>query len=349
MLRSRSLFFVTFVTALGCSRSRPAPPAVDAGPFAPARVETVAPSGPPADASAKRSEADASVPASRPRCNDPARVVQLGTVKEPASFEGELLVAGNQALDPETLTPRPRPRTKRPPVPDQYEYRRQGRYYDAAGGVGLLESETGEVQVVDLASRRGLLTIESCAPGGAINILLSGTGRFVVCWSNRFGAVVTPVRGKRDDAIAWGDLGGQVSGLELAPNDTYAVALADLAWADRKERKNAQWFAIDPPPSLAPVTRPPRNLAPIPYEWQPPESPGEPRRRWPREVSLAFCGDGDIFALVIGGKLIVFRGADGERLAEAPVLAGGDLSFSGSGRYVSQTRGKATTVFRLEP
>jgi hypothetical protein len=322
---------------------------VDAAPLAPAAVEAVVPPVPSADASATRSEADASVRVSRPRCNDPARVVQLGTVKEAASFEGELLVAGEQALDPEALAPRPRPRTKRPPVPDQYEYRRQGRYYDAAGGVGLLEGDTGGVQLVDLASRRRLMAIESCAPGGAINILLSGTGRFVVCESNRFGVVVTPVRGKRDGAITWGDLGGQVSGLNLAPDDTYAVVLADQAWVDRQERKNAQWFAVDPPPSLAPVTHAPRNLAPIQYEWQPPESPGEPRRRWPREVSLAFCGDGEIFALVIGGKLIVFRGADGERLAEVPVLAGGDLSFSGSGRYVSQTRGRATTVFRLEP
>jgi hypothetical protein len=322
---------------------------VDAAPLSPARVEAVVPSVPSADASAKRSEADASARASRSRCNDPARVVQLGTVKQGASFEGELLVADEQALDPETLTPRPRPRTKRPPVPELGEYRRQGRYYDAAGGVGLLEGDTGGVQVVDLASRRSLMRIESCAPGGAIEILLSGTGRFVVCDSNRFGVVVTPVRGKRDGAISWGDLGSQVSGLRLAPDDTYAVVLADQAWVDRTERKNAQWLAIDPPPSLAPVTRPPRDLAPIPYEWQPPEAPGEPRRRWPREISLAFCGDGELFALVIGGKLIVFRGADGERLAEVPVMAGGDLSFSGSGRYVSQTRGRATTVFRLEP
>jgi hypothetical protein len=64
---------------------------------------------------------------------------------------------------------------------------------------------------------------------------------------------------------------------------------------------------------------------------------------------VAFCGDGLLFATSGEKELTVYRGRDGNRLAGALAMKGGNISFSASGQYLSQTRGAATTVFRLEP
>ena len=69
----------------------------------------------------------------------------------------------------------------------------------------------------------------------------------------------------------------------------------------------------------------------------------------PPIVPVAFCGEGQLFAIVTRHDLVIHRGKDGARLASARAMPGGGIEFSASGRYVLFTRAGAATVYRLDP
>jgi hypothetical protein len=66
-------------------------------------------------------------------------------------------------------------------------------------------------------------------------------------------------------------------------------------------------------------------------------------------VPFAFCGDGQLFAIVTRRDLVIHRGSDAKQLASARAMPGGSIAFSRSGRYILFTRAGAATVYRLDP
>jgi len=322
-----------------CSRSPAGPP--DAKPVTTPAATT--------EGRADASKAESPQPrdagrAPRPDCAEPATLVQLGTVRDVVAFEGNVLVGERRCYDPETLAVTPR--MAKPAEPERPK--KQGRYAEVAGGRGLIantDDEAADVRlggsavVEDVATRKRLLAIDFCAAGGSWTYRLSRTGRFLICDSNRAGQTLWDLTARHpspDDEVTWPPDGrGGDEGLALSPNDAYAVSVPVLSWGGGlPTRASITYFDLDKHTSMA-LARAPNPEASAPVVANP--------------YDVAFCGDGLLFATSGEKELTVYRGRDGNRLAGALAMKGGNISFSASGQYLSQTRGAATTVFRLEP
>ena len=265
----------------------------------------------------------------RADCAEPKKLTQLATVNEEAKFAGELLEGDAHAYDPETGAAHPlgpKPVVKAPPST-------KGRYAQVADGWGLIWNDgDANAKVEDVATKKKSFDFTPCAAGGAWGFSLSTTGRFLICSSNRSG----------DSFFDLGNGGKELAapsggGVMLSPNDAYAVAFPTLLWAtDQPTRASITYFDLD--------THKSRDLAKAAHLDMP---TGEPNQKM-NPYSVSFCGAGTLFVASTDTEVVVYRGKDGARLAAAPALKGGQVSFSQSGKYLSQSRNGKTTVFRLD-
>lgn len=316
--------------------SKPAPSSSSSSSTAPPLAPTTATTASAPSVGAIE-EADSGSAAPRVKwttCEIPKGLVQRGTVKERASFVGDVLVSDKSGYDPETLKP-----VKAPPKakPDD-EPRPLGKYADVEGAHGVVvnPAEPGAT-VENTTTHAPILKItHSCAAGGAMDFVLSRTGRFLICVSSREGQTLWDLSvGKPDPnkPVAFDKDDTSDPGLMLAPSDAYGVLVPVIAFGTGAITRAAIAFTkLD--------GKPPKALTPATLSTDV-ETPNEP-------FTVAFCGDGSIFATAGDKELGVYRGADGTKITSAPSLRGGTVSFSASGRYLSQTRGTATTVYRLE-
>jgi hypothetical protein len=273
--------------------------------------------------------------ASRGACGPPSRIVSLGTVNEEAHFEGDVLVGEKHAYDPETLAVRAKPKHADPP-------RSTGRYAAMGGAVGIVRGpEWPTITLEDTATKKVLRVVQTCAAAGGPPpaLSLSTTGRFLICRASRTADFVFETRsnGDRDPALSRGP-----NDVSLAPNDRYAIAVPVRSWLTLEPTgPEVLYFDLDA-----------RSSKPIAHA-----EPKVPTNRWDidkNSFGVSFCGIGELFAISLDREVVVYRGADGARLASAPATKGRGTSFDAAGRYVSQTRGDpetgwATTVFRLVP
>ena len=266
---------------------------------------------------------------SRVNCEEPTRLVQLGTVKEVAAFQDELLAGKRHVYDPETLAESPPLSAK--PAPST----KTNRYAEVAGGFGLVVAD-GMPLVENADTQESVQKPQiPCNAGGTFAYSLSQTGRFLICNSNRSGISVIDLRAPPPKTgFPWTELG---EGTFLSPNDEYVVRVPVIDWGTGEPTtQDVVHVDLDSKRS--------KKIAPAPLQRLHEENPVLPANPY----SVAFCADGSIFVASAGREVAVFRGRDGSRLASAPSMKGGTVSFSASGRYVSQTRGNETTIFRLE-
>lgn len=272
---------------------------------------------------------DAATTATREDCAEPKKLTQLVTVKEKARFTGETLEGATHDFDPETGAPSPlatKPIAKpQPSTPSPYT--------QVAGGWGLIfKDQESDAKVEDVATKKKIMTFSGCAAGGSWVYALSTTGRFLICTSNRSGDRFYDL-GHGGKEIK--DVGGE--GIALAPNDGYAVAVPVVMWGNGEaSRTSITYFNLDTHKSAAVAKAAHLDLP-----------TGEPTPH-SNPYAVNFCGDGALFVASGDQEVVVSRGKDGARLAAAPALKGGDVSFSRSGKYISQTRDQKTTVFRLD-
>lgn len=271
---------------------------------------------------------DAAV-AARENCAEPKKLTQLATVNEEAHFTGESLEGSAHAYDPETGAAHdvgPKPIVNAPKTPP-------GRYAQVAGGWGLIwKEEEGDAKVEDVATRKKVFAFPPCTAGGTWVYALSTTGRFLICSSNRSGETFFELaRG----AKAISDVSGE--GIMLAPNDSYAVAVPVNMWGSGEAtRTSITYFNLDTHKSV--------TLAKAAHLDMPTSEPTPKTNPY----TAAFCGAGSLFVASADSEVVVYRGKDGARLAAAPAMKGGLVSFSQSGKYLSQSRSGKTTVFRLD-
>ncbi len=278
------------------------------------------------------SVADAAVDASvaaREDCAEPTKLTQLVTVNEDAQFYEETLEGGAHDFDPETGVASahvPRPLVKpKPSAPS--------RYAQVAGGWGLIwKKGESDAKVEDVATRKKIMQFPACAAGGFWSYFLSSTGRFLVCAGNRGGDSFFDLEHGGKEVT---DVGGE--GVELSPDDHYVVGVPVVMWGNgQPSRATIRYFNLD--------THKSHDVATAVHLDEP---NGDPNARV-NPYFAAFCGDGALFAASADNEVVVARGKDGQRLAAAPALKGGVVSFSQSGKYISQTRDHKTTVFRLD-
>jgi hypothetical protein len=336
-LLGRTPFAALFLfLGTACSKSNPAPAPVPPPASASPSVAAVSPEK-LLDAEALPLLGDASAPVDF-HCAEPSRLVQLGTVKEKASFRGELVAGARRAYEPEHLGPR-----EVPPLPPAPAVKLSKRYREVAGGVGLIHDDEGYTAIVeDVATRRKLTDVQACTARGVPPAFsLSSTGRFVLCQADDSTSLTesrpTHSKKRRELMEACSD-----GGLSLAPDDGYGVTVPTLwAFGDEPTRTSVLWCDWDAMTS--------REIASAPH----PKRLGWDGARAGNAFGVAFC-EKALFAVSLEKEIVVFRGRDATRLAGAPAHQGGDLSFSASGRYLSQSRGNddtgwATTIYRLEP
>jgi hypothetical protein len=264
----------------------------------------------------------------------PSHMVQLGTVQGEAHFEGDVLVGNEHAYDPETLVPRTKPRLPA-------NARTPDRYAEVAGGVGLVKGPDWpfpqSVTLEDTATKKTLRVVETCAAAGGPPpaFWLSKTGRFLICEGTRGGDSVFDSRSNGERDLSRGP-----KDLTLSPNDRYAISVPVPSWLTLEPtRTEVVYFDLDADTSKAIASAEPKVPTNV---WRIDKNP----------FGVSFCGDGKLFALSLEREIVVYRGADGARLASAPAVDGRETSFDAACRYVSQTRGdpttgRATTVFRL--
>jgi hypothetical protein len=264
-------------------------------------------------------------------------LTQLGTVNDVARFSGESLVGQKHAYDPETLA-----ESAPPPPPKSSNAITPSRYASVVNGVGLIvPRERGGARVEDVTTRKSIVTVGICNAGGLWTYSLSTTGRFLICDSNRAGLTLWDLHaahpsGDKSFDFGWKD-GPVGEGLFIAPNDSYAVAVPVLSWGSYEPtRDSITYFNFD--------SRKSKRLAKAPDPENDVNSEGEDAHPY----RIDFCGTGELFAASGYKELTVYRGKDGTRLAGAPALKGGFISFSASGKYLSQNRNGKTTIFRLD-
>lgn len=270
---------------------------------------------------------DAAV-AVREDCAEPKKLTQLATVNEEARFTGESLDGAAHAYDPETgaahaLGPKP---VVKPTSTD-------GRYAQVAGGWGLIwKDQDIDATVEDVATKKKVMKFTPCAAGGSFVYSLSTTGRFLDCSNNRNG----------DTFYALANGGKPITelrgpGVSLAPSDKYAVVVPAIFWGNSEPTGTTITYVdLD--------THKSKEVAKAAHLDLP---TGEPNQKV-NPYSAAFCGAGALFVASTDTEVAVYRGKDGARLAAAPALKGGLVSFSQSGKYISQSRNQKTTVFRLD-
>ena len=280
-------------------------------------------------------DAGAAPPATWKRCEIPKALVQLGTVKEKATFVGDLLVSEGTVYDPETVNPVKVAAKPKAPADGPHP---SGKYADVEGGRGVIVDPASPGATVESTTTHAsiLKLSENCAAGGAMEFLLSRTGRFLICDSSREGQTMWDLSAAKPDPkkpVVFDKNDTADPGVRLAPNDTYGVLVPVIAFGTNAIARPAIAFTkLD---GKAPVALTPASL-----------STDENAKNDP--FTVAFCGDGAIFATAGDKELGVYKGSDGSRITSAPSLRGGDVSFSASGHYLSQTRGSATTVYRLQ-
>jgi hypothetical protein len=332
---------------------------------------------------------DASVEASAPelpRCFEPKRIVQRGTVKDDtATWNGDFVLTRTTHLDPETLAPHaPPPRVSRRDDtfiatgervearnghviagvrwsreldPESESFGRvEGlrwvvittpgkrhmvervidglsgrvdprRFEGILGDRAILESETdSDATVVNLATGKLVRHQPPCTAGERVDWSLSPG--FLECASNRFGANLFALDGGKDISVD--------QATSLSPDHRYLVHRPGVSWEgsllspDRVSYERVGGGrTITLTKDVPPVTE---------------ESP-----RLSVTVPIAFCGEGELFAIVTQRDLVIHRGKDGARLASARAMPDGGIEFSASGRYVLFTRAGAATVYRLDP
>ena len=235
------------------------------------------------------------------------------------------------AFDPETLASKEKPAAQTKPRPGQTP----SRYKKVAAGKGLIWNDEDHATVEDVSTHKVILTAPICAAGGTIDFDLSTTGRFLICFSSRAGQTLWDLTAAHPNPEKPALSGNQ---LWLAPNDAYAITTPVLGFGtDLPTSKTIDWFDFNAPAH--------KSLGPAPIAV--PDKDGNlPHSSL--AFGVAFCGDGALFVVAESKELGIYRGADAQKLASAPSMQGGDVSFSTSGRYVSQTRGTATTVYRLD-
>ena len=272
-------------------------------------------------------------PIEREACAEPTRLVQLGTVHDLAHFEGDLLATQTQTFDPETLAPI----GKVAPVADERAWSEgdddEGPKHVVRDGHELeLVTKDCRARVVDKTAKKEVVDTFCCAAGGTLDSYFSSTGRFLVCDASRSGLVLTDLtvpRPATEKALSF------LPGTYVSPDDSYAVRIPVNAWSGptpdmitytslATSKKTRVWSA--------------RMLEPSDGELHPD----------PDGFGVDFCGNGALFAVSGDLGVAVFRGSDATRLASAPARKGGSISFSASGRWISQSRAGATTIYRLE-
>jgi hypothetical protein len=256
----------------------------------------------------------------RAKCAEPSHLVQLGTVKEWAGFGGEELVGSKYAYDPETLAQHERPVTPDPPE-------KTGRYDQVVGDFGLIADQDASARVENVRTHKLIVSAPVCTAGGAWEFSLSPTGRFLLCESRDGTAVIDLHPAHGGVSKDWCGLG---KGSSLSPNDRYTVDVPVLVPSENGDI-----------PDTTRITRTDIDTG------RPLTLLQAPRPEYDDPYRAAFCGAGQIFVVSGEDEIVVFR-SDGTRLASAPAMRGGVVSFSASGHYVSQSRGDATTVFRLD-
>ena len=322
----QAFIFLFFLTA--CSRN--AASSANAATVAPVRIDS---------GSAAQNDAsviDAAV--ARADCAEPSKLTQLGTVSDVGVFAGESLIGQKHSYDPETLAASERPNAPASPS----KAFTPSRYSQIVNGVGLIAPDpTSDARVENVTTHQKILAVDLCNAGGTWTYSLSTTGRFLICNSNRAGLTLWdlhaahPSKDKSVD-VGWAD-GPIGEGLFIAPNDSYAVAVPVLSWGSNEPtRASITYFNFD--------SRKSKSLAKAPDPENDVNSEGEDAHPY----RIEFCGAGDLFAASGYKELTVFRGKDGTRLAGAPALKGGIISFSASGKYLSQNRNGKTTIFRLD-
>lgn len=277
----------------------------------------------------------------RADCAEPTKLTQLGTVNDVGTFSHETLIGQTHSYDPETLKPSALPPTPPPEKPSTANT--PSRYASIVNGVGLISSgEDSDARVEDAATHKLILNVDMCMAGGSWTYTLSSTGRFLICHSNRAGDFLWDLHAAHPDSskmVTWG-ANDRVAdeGLFVSPNDSYAVAVPVLSWGNNEPtRPSITYFDLDSHKS--------KSLGKAPDPENDVGSEGEDAHPY----VVRFCGDGELFATSGFKELTVYRGKDGARLAGAPALKGGYISFSDSGKYLSQTRNGKTTIFRLDP
>lgn len=334
MIRSQQLLALS-VVVLGTACTKPSSgtsPSSSAAPSTPSVgpvvVATNWAAGSAAASGAKPQESWAT-------CTEPTKLVQLGTLKQAAKFDGEVLDTSAAGFDPETLAP-----ATLPPKPQKPHAQTPSRYQEVVAGRGLIFHDEPPAIVEDVATKKVLLKAPICSAGGAIGFTFSKTGRFLICDSSRSGQMLWDLNvpsPNPDKPLSWGAATSDPS-LFVSPNDAYAIATPVLGFGTELPSRDAiVYFDLN--------THKDKSLGAAPIAV--PDKDGNlPNPSLP--FGVAFCGEGALFVVAESKELAVYRGADAQKLASAPSLQGGDVSFSASGRYVSQTRGHATTVYRLE-
>ncbi|MEO8799830.1 MAG: hypothetical protein ABI551_18185 [Polyangiaceae bacterium] len=291
--------------------------------------------GPSVGAIEEADSGSAASPAKWTTCEIPKGLVQLGTVKERASFVGDVLVSDKSGYDPATLKP-----VKVPKKPgDADAATPSGKYADVKGAHGVVVNPAEQGATVENTKTHAsvLKITQNCAAGGAMEFVLSRTGRFLICASSREGQTLWDLSAAKPDPkkpVVVDKNDTSDPGLMLAPNDAYGVLVPVIAFGTALITRPAIAFTkLDGKPS--------KPLTPATLSTDQTTTPNEP-------FTVAFCGDGAIFATAGDKELGVYKGADGSKITSAPSLRGGTVSFSASGHYLSQTRGTATTVYRLE-
>ncbi len=287
------------------------------------------------DAANSPSAAIDAAAAARADCAEPKKLTQLKTVDDVATFSGESLVGQTHAYDPETLAASALP----PPKPHGNAIT-PSRYASIVNGVGLIvRGDMDGASVEDVTTHKAILAVGPCAAGGTWVYSLSTTARFLICETNREGKelwdlrVAHPSKDKPVDA-GWMN-GANGEGLSIAPNDSYAVAVPVHSWGNGEPtRSSITYFDLDAR-KTKPLGKATLDAVDAPNGNQNP-------------YAVAFCGDGALFVASDDKDVVVYRGRDGARLAAAPAMKGGLVSFSESGRYISQSRNQKTTVFRLD-
>ncbi|MGH7282124.1 MAG: hypothetical protein ACRELY_11410 [Polyangiaceae bacterium] len=286
-----------------------------------------------------RPSTSTSTPTSAPwtTCAEPRTLTQLGTLKDAAHFDGELLASTTGSFDPETLAPKVAPPSTTHPQPGITP----SRYKQVVAGKGLIWHDDDHATVEDASTHKVILKAPICSAGGTMDFELSPTGRFLICISSRAGQMLwdlTAAHPNPDKPVSFGKDTTSDEGLSLAPNDAYGVVAPVLGWGtERPTRTSIEWLDFNA------HTQKSLGAAPIAE----PDAQGnlpKPSLRF----GVAFCGDGVLFAVAESKELGVYRGSDAQKLASVPSMQGGDVSFSASGRYVSQTRNGFTTVYRLD-
>jgi hypothetical protein len=361
-----------------CNDARVEPkPAPSATPSASGSAIVITTSEPVVDASVEASTPEL------PRCFEPKRIVQLGTIKdEKATWDGDLVATGQAKLDPETLLPRtPPPRAHVADVTllatgERVESHkghvfagvRWSRPLRAGESLESVEDERWVV-ISALNGKPSKRVIDGLSGRVDKRSFIDVLGdRAIVKTEEDSGATVVSILTGRIFRHESACVAGGTFEWSLAPGflmcTSYRFGSFLFALDGGKD------ITVDQSTSLSPdnrylVHRPGVSwgstlLSPdrVSYERVggrtitltkdvPPATEDTPPLS--PTVPVAFCGDGALFAIVTRHDLVIHRGKDGARLAAARALPGGAIEFSASGRYVLFKRAGASTVYRLDP